>query len=269
MTDATSYAVLARNYDNLLLEAADRGPDALVAFRSKKAWQDPRRLVEEQGEAAIYFRTGEGDIVEFEGRLVEVVTGAEVDARGKQLIEAHALPANKAEAWTDLRTVYLVRGLRSVLATPIETFARPDGSAAAKGMFAYTTVVEREPLPAAARMSEEATEHVEGAVKQVLVNAYERNPKARAACIAAHGTSCVVCGFSFERTYGAIGKGYIHVHHLIPLSQISHEYVVDAVKDLRPVCPNCHAMLHVTKDTLSIAELQERIKLRANERRES
>lgn len=43
----------------------------------------------------------------------------------------------------------------------------------------------------------------------------------------------------FTDMYGDIGKDFIHVHHLL----IGEEYVVDHIKDLRPVCPNCHAML--------------------------
>ena len=84
----------------------------------------------------------------------------------------------------------------------------------------------------------------EGAVMNVKVNKYERNPEARKKCIEKHGCRCVICGFDFEQTYGIIGKGFIHVHHLIPISSIKKEYVVDPEKDLIPVCPNCHSMLH-------------------------
>jgi putative restriction endonuclease len=90
-----------------------------------------------------------------------------------------------------------------------------------------------------------STQLVEGAVCRVTVNAYERNPEARRRCIAAHGTTCCICGFSFGTAYGPEAAGYIHVHHVRPLSDIGSEYVVDPVKDLRPVCPNCHAVLHL------------------------
>ena len=53
-----------------------------------------------------------------------------------------------------------------------------------------------------------------------------------------------MCGFNFEQTYGEIGEGYIHVHHIKPLSEIQEGYEVDPINDLLPVCPNCHAMLH-------------------------
>ena len=100
----------------------------------------------------------------------------------------------------------------------------------------------------------------EGAVSRVTVNAYERNPEARRKCIEAHGTDCCVCGFSFGSTYGEVADGYIHVHHLRPLSEIDGEYVVDPVADLRPVCPNCHAVIHRRIPAFSIEEAQEFIK---------
>lgn len=84
----------------------------------------------------------------------------------------------------------------------------------------------------------------EGATKQTLVNRYERSSIARQRCIEYHGCKCAVCGFDFEEKYGEIGKGFIHVHHIVPLNQIGKEYVVNYEKDLIPVCPNCHAMLH-------------------------
>lgn len=96
----------------------------------------------------------------------------------------------------------------------------------------------------------------EGAKKSVVVNSYERNPIARQRCIAHWQAQCSVCSFNFESTYGLIGKGFIHVHHLTPISQIGAEYEIEPVKDLRPVCPNCHAMLHKKEPPSSIDELK-------------
>ncbi|MGE4371250.1 MAG: HNH endonuclease, partial [Burkholderiaceae bacterium] len=98
---------------------------------------------------------------------------------------------------------------------------------------------------------------IEGATRTVSVNAYERNPHARKACLRAHGHACVVCGFDFGVTYGELGQGYIHVHHLKQLADIGESYELDPVVDLRPVCPNCHAMLHRQRPPLSIEELRE------------
>ena len=90
--------------------------------------------------------------------------------------------------------------------------------------------------------------YLEGAIKPVMLTKYERNPKARAACLAAHGTACSVCGIDFRKEYGEEFEGIIEVHHLIPISEIGKEYVVDPVNDLAPVCPNCHTALHSKKD---------------------
>lgn len=95
----------------------------------------------------------------------------------------------------------------------------------------------------------------EGATKIISVNAYERNVKAREKCIAHYGCKCFVCGFNFEENYGAIGKGFIHVHHEVPLSEIKKEYNVDPVKDLKPLCPNCHAVIHRTNPPLGVQDL--------------
>jgi 5-methylcytosine-specific restriction protein A len=84
----------------------------------------------------------------------------------------------------------------------------------------------------------------EGAAQVVVVNRYERDPAARRACIARWGTACSVCGFSFEATYGERGRDYVQVHHLHPLAQAGGEVAVDPERDLRPVCANCHAMIH-------------------------
>ncbi len=99
--------------------------------------------------------------------------------------------------------------------------------------------------------------HTEGAVQKVLVNRYERDAEARAKSIKHHGLKCQVCSFDFEKVYGAIGAGFIHVHHNVPLSDIGKEYVVDPVVDLKPVCPNCHAMLHKRVPPYTIEELRE------------
>jgi 5-methylcytosine-specific restriction enzyme A len=101
------------------------------------------------------------------------------------------------------------------------------------------------------------TRFVEGATHQIWVNSYERNPAARRACIAHYGTICVVCKFNFGQRFGDLGEGYIHVHHLRDLASIGTKYEVDPIKDLRPICPNCHAMLHREAPAMSIEKLKE------------
>jgi 5-methylcytosine-specific restriction protein A len=98
--------------------------------------------------------------------------------------------------------------------------------------------------------------YAEGACRRVSVNAYERDEKARRRCIEHHGTKCCICGFSFGGVYGEEAEGYIHVHHRRPLSEVGGGYVVDPVEDLRPVCPNCHAVLHLDRRCRTIEEVR-------------
>lgn len=97
---------------------------------------------------------------------------------------------------------------------------------------------------------------VEGATKSILVNAYERNREARQKCLERYGTSCCICGFNFGVTYGEEAEGHIHVHHLRPLSEIGEEYDIDPFADLRPVCPNCHAVIHLGGRCRTIEEVK-------------
>jgi 5-methylcytosine-specific restriction protein A len=102
-------------------------------------------------------------------------------------------------------------------------------------------------------------EFIEGAKKSIIVNAYERNPQARKACLKVRGYNCSVCNLNFEKVYGSIGKQFIHVHHKIPRAAHRSTYVLKPKKDLVPVCPNCHAMLHTSNPPLGIEELKERL----------
>lgn len=111
---------------------------------------------------------------------------------------------------------------------------------------------ENEPFPDAVIPSK----LTEGAVRQITVNAYERNSTARRLCINHHGDKCKVCDFSFASVYGPVGVGFIHVHHIVQLADTRRDYQVDPINDLIPVCPNCHAMLHSSRPAMTITELQ-------------
>jgi hypothetical protein len=103
----------------------------------------------------------------------------------------------------------------------------------------------------------EGRRFIEGATRVVLVNTYERDPEARRQCLLAHGTNCCVCGVNFGIMYGPFAEGYIHVHHLRPLSMAGGARTVDPIADLRPVCPNCHAALHRRVPMFSIEEMRD------------
>jgi len=105
-------------------------------------------------------------------------------------------------------------------------------------------------------------EFPEGACKKVTVNAYERNPQARAACIAYFGYGCSVCDVTLEEIYGSIASEFIHVHHTKQLAGVPSNYKVNPRKDLRPVCPNCHAILHRRRPPLSIEKARRLVRKR-------
>lgn len=96
----------------------------------------------------------------------------------------------------------------------------------------------------------------EGACIKVTVNKYERSPVNRAVCIAAHGTVCHVCGFDFGKFYGQLGKGYIEVHHRIPVSKMGASYVIDPIRDLVPLCSNCHSAVHRSDPPIELEALR-------------
>lgn len=75
---------------------------------------------------------------------------------------------------------------------------------------------------------------------------YERDLRARKACLDYFGYRCTVCGMDMEEKYGVYGHGFIEVHHIVPISKQGGEYKLDPIKHLRPLCPNCHAIIHRT-----------------------
>jgi hypothetical protein len=95
----------------------------------------------------------------------------------------------------------------------------------------------------------------EGGVQHILVNRYERDPRARAECIRHYRTTCFLCRFDFVAVYGEVMEGFTHIHHLKPLSSVGTDYKVDPIRDLRPVCPNCHAVLHRREPPYSLDEV--------------
>ena len=99
-------------------------------------------------------------------------------------------------------------------------------------------------------------EYLEGKEQDVESIRYERNKAARKKCIDALGCSCSICGFDFEAKYGELGRGFIEVHHIIPISQRGGNYVLNPIRDLIPVCSNCHSMIHRHREMISIPKLK-------------
>ncbi|MBQ7504760.1 MAG: HNH endonuclease [Ruminococcus sp.] len=103
---------------------------------------------------------------------------------------------------------------------------------------------------------------VEGVKKHITVNAYERNKKARIACINHYRKKnngrlkCEICGFDFGEVYGDEFKTKIHIHHLVEISSIGAEYKINPSTDLIPICPNCHYIAHSKKPAYTPDEIK-------------
>lgn len=108
-------------------------------------------------------------------------------------------------------------------------------------------------------ISDHEAGYAEGSVQRTEVNRYERNPLNRKLCLAVKGYDCAICGMNFEKQYGEIGHHFIHVHHIVPVSQIGEGYIIDPLRELIPVCPNCHVMLHKSNPPLLPEELKRMI----------
>lgn len=129
-----------------------------------------------------------------------------------------------------------------------------------KAWFEFLTTQKIRHNPYSPTDNESEKTFTEGGVSQVTQTRYERNLYARTACIKHYGYACSVCKFDFEKQYGELGQNFIHVHHLTQVASVGKEYEVNPITDLRPVCPNCHAMLHKRNPPLTIEELKAQLK---------
>ncbi|WP_225775350.1 HNH endonuclease [Pseudomonas sp. Marseille-Q5115] len=120
-------------------------------------------------------------------------------------------------------------------------------------------------LPSQANAAEDDTDDdpltftsaYEGSKVSYFGTRYERRKDLRLKAIAIHGLDCKACGFDFERAYGEHAKGFIHVHHVLPISEFGEEKAVNPETDLVTLCANCHAVIHRKRDmTLSVDELK-------------
>lgn len=106
------------------------------------------------------------------------------------------------------------------------------------------------------KKEDESKVFYEGARKQISVKTYERNQLAREECLKHHGSRCQVCEQYMSDIYGSAAVGLIHVHHIKPLSEVKAGYKVNPEKDLIPVCPNCHAVIHRRNPPYAIKEVK-------------
>jgi 5-methylcytosine-specific restriction protein A len=201
----------------LLRQGTDRG---LIGsgYASSEVFAEPHWDADRQGDDAYYVQYQSDTLLPVEQRLpIETLKAAKLDVAWNNLVKSGcSVPDQHAPRLEELWAAHLAR-------------INQNGVRAA--YFADEVPKKK---------------YTEGATEEILVNSFERNAEARRKCILHYGARCVICDFDFGEAYGEIGEGYIHVHHLKNLATIRVEYEVDPIKDLRPVCPNCHAMLHHT-----------------------
>jgi len=96
-------------------------------------------------------------------------------------------------------------------------------------------------------MASEGLEAPEGRILLARHLRRERSPELRRrklAQVQAHSLpiACEVCGFDFAAVYGERGRGYIEVHHVLPLHVSGATQT--RLQDLALLCANCHRMIH-------------------------
>ena len=171
---------------------------------------------------------------------------------GASVCLVHLQPTPSTSSWAARFPSVFPIGSERDLPAAIQLIVRSQG---AIGPSQRARVVRRPEYVAAEEVPD--LEYVEGAARRVLVNAYERNRHARDRCLRHYGRSCVVCGFNFETRYGEVAAGFIHVHHIVPIARLRKQYRLKPITDLRPVCANCHAVLHRREPPFAIEEVEQ------------
>lgn len=265
----TKPAVFARNHLHYLEEAAALSPAQPVTFRSVTHWSGAAQALADQSTIPVYFAAvGEGPIVTYAAELLAVLVNPGVMDPETERFLAFSLPSTIEEGlWEEyessVKTLYMVKRCRELdppfPMTQLVKLSNDEPISPNYG-YSYSIVYQRGAEPGNTELLfgevSEPGQYWEGATRQVFVTTYERSSAARAACIRHHGLDGAACGFNFGARYGDMGKGYIHVHHLVPLSETDEKYEVDPIKDLIPVCPNCHEMIHKEKPPLGIDDLR-------------
>ena len=105
----------------------------------------------------------------------------------------------------------------------------------------------------------------EGARSQAQRTVYERSRRLRDAAIEYYAfqgkLQCEVCDFSFEKTYGDLGSGFIEIHHKKSIFCLEGESIeqtiAEAIRDVAALCANCHRMVHRKRNAvLSVEDLR-------------
>jgi len=87
---------------------------------------------------------------------------------------------------------------------------------------------------------------VEGVRGEVVLSKAERDPSLRKRVLSHYGLDCQACGLVPKVA------AQIEVHHLDPISEGVRR---TQLKDLRPLCRNCHSLAHSTNPPMPVEQL--------------
>jgi 5-methylcytosine-specific restriction protein A len=97
----------------------------------------------------------------------------------------------------------------------------------------------------------------EGSESEVLCKKYERSRFNRQLCLSYYGFRCRACNKLMAEVYGQPGTSVIHVHHIIPVSRMGGSKTLNPIRDLVPLCPNCHNVAHRKHPPYTLSELRD------------
>lgn len=276
----TDAAVFARNHREYLEAAAARNrtdPERPTTFRARTIWRTALNALQMHKTLPVYLvPVGGKSEVEFSAVLHHVKLHPERGDADTETYLGFALTDAEVEGtgdeglWeqfdTRVMTLYVITHCKPVTPFPLtELIKLSDGiPISADYGYSYCMVHAHTPAPGDDLLSgpddvRDPALYSEGTSRTVSVNVFERSRVARDRCISHYGLDCAVCGFNFGRVYGKGAQGIIHVHHLKSLAEVDEAHDVDPVRDLRPVCPNCHAVIHSAEKPLTIDEVKEMI----------
>lgn len=100
---------------------------------------------------------------------------------------------------------------------------------------------------------------LEGSPIEQISRRYERRAVNREICLTLKGRRCWCCNLDFGQRYGLEADGFIEVHHRIPASEMGPGYLLNPLRDLFPVCSNCHSVIHLSHPPLEPDALRSRL----------
>lgn len=267
-------AVFVRNHAKYLESAAKRNAirvDQPTTFRAAKAWNNALYAIQKHKTLTCYLAPiGGKKMVEYKALIHHIKLNPRLDDPETRTLLGFSLDSTKDEGLWDnsVNTLYTITHCEK-LPVPFsmtELVKISDDKPISDDYgYSYSLVYNHAPsVPESIVISpEEApyeSELFEGAARTVSILSRQRSARARKLCLDHYGYDCAICGFNFERIYGEIGRDFIHVHHLTSLARVNGTKKIDPIDDLRPVCPNCHAMLHSKNPEFAIEELKKLMK---------